>query len=398
YLQWPAFFLLSNITTSISGLGLIYFEFILYTIIGFLLITALYVYASKVHRNGGFLAVVSFFIMMISFLNYQCVPFSLAFALLFLLFMLESHLIKSQAGVVVMIILFTAITFTHAFTAVFFVLYHFVQYILSRNRRHFRHFMLTLAIYLGVLVFQAELSFVQIIKIILYATSEYTAKIEATLAPASLQLDTIAQTFSRFVIIAVTILCFAGFAILLITRKMRTIDKAVFISGLIYSAVGSVILLLGMRALPIVAIPVSLGASYLFESRFRQYLKPLFFVLLILFLSIPLHQSFQRDIQFQTREAYIAENFFISNYTWTKPSIILAHFRVVKYFQPRLTVSAYFSASQESVEEADSIFYTIGLGRHFLLKNYTLERMFCEERPNLVYNNAFSYIAIKVQD
>lgn len=400
YFQWPLSFLLSNMTTSLTGLGLIHFEFMLYAIIGFLLATTLYVYVTKAYRGGGFLAVVGFFISMFYFLNYQWVPFSLAFALLFLLLMVETHVIESLERIFTMVILFTGMAFTHAFVPLFFVLYELMRYMLSRNRKHLTLFMLTLTIYFAVQVFQAPLSFVDNIKMIMYISPEYAGKIEATLAPASVQLDIIAQTFSRFVVIVTTILCSAGFIVLLIKRRMRPLDKAVFLSGAVYSAVGSLVLLLGSRAIPLVFVPVSLGASYLFESRFRPYLKCLFLVLLILFLFIPLHMSFyDSQIMFQTKEAYQAENFMIDHYNWTNPSLTLAHFRVATYLRTKQPSVAYFESDFSTlfprIKEYDSIVYTVGLGKNLLRHNYTSERILREEKLNVVYSSGFSYMAIK---
>ncbi len=78
YYSWPAFFLLADIVTSVSGLSLISYEFLLYAIIGSLLGITLYIYVAKIYEKGAILAVASFFISMFYFLNYQAAPFSLA--------------------------------------------------------------------------------------------------------------------------------------------------------------------------------------------------------------------------------------------------------------------------------------------------------------------------------
>lgn len=122
-------------------------------------------------------------------------------------------------------------------------------------------------------------------------------------------------------------------------------------------------------------------------------------VLLILFAFVPLHQSFNNDIQFQTQEAYKSENFMIDYYNWTKPSFILANFRVVPYFESKLSVAPHFSPDPQTVKEVDTIFYTVGLGKHLLgYENYTVERLFQEERLNVVYNDGFSYLAMKISN
>jgi len=234
------------------------------------------------------------------------------------------------------------------------------------------------------------------------SSSEYSNIVEATIAPASVPIDVIAQTFSRAVTIAFIMICGAGFMFLLIKRKLRALDKAVLLTGVLYTGLGILLYSLGSRAIIIAFIPVSLGAAWLFESKFRPYFKYIFsvllIVLLILFSFIPLHQSFTNSIHFQTLEAYRADNFFIEYYNWEKPSSIFADFRVITYLQSKLSVYTYFTPYLQTGKEADTIFYTVGVGKYLLRKNYTMERMFCEERLNVVYNNGFSYIAIKAQD
>src|SRR5665647_2122434 len=113
YYQWPAFFLLADIVTSVSGLSLVNYEFLLYALIAFLLSSALYVYAFKKHNMNGFLAVAAFFISIAYFINYQSVPFSLALGLLFVLLMFEPHK-KSAASTVIIIVLYVSpVSYTH---------------------------------------------------------------------------------------------------------------------------------------------------------------------------------------------------------------------------------------------------------------------------------------------
>lgn len=399
YFQWPSFFLLSDMATSVSGMELAKFEFLLYTIIGFLLATALYVYVSKAFKKGSFLAVAAFFIAMFYFLNYQSVPFSLAFGLLFLLFMLETRQ-KSFSVIMTMLVLYTGISFTHAFVPLFFVLYLLVRYILNRSKQYGRLFVLTLIIYLVVQVTQAQFSFAENIRIVITLRTEYSSMVDATLVPVSVPIDVVAQMFSRAVTITTITMGLVGFIALLIKRKMRDLDKAIFLTGVVYSAFGSAFFVLGSRTIAIVFIPISLGASYLLESRFRPYVKSLFLVLLILFVFIPLHSSFyDSQIMFQTKEAYQAENFMIDRYNWTNPSLILAHYRVIPYLQTKQPSLAYFESDYSPLfprlKDYDSIVYTIGLGKHLLRYNHTTEKILHEEKLNTIYNNGFSYIAIK---
>jgi len=401
YFQWPSFFLLADIATSVSGLELANFEFLLYTIIGFLLATAVYVYASKAFKNNGFLAVVAFFISMFYFLNYQCVPFSLALGLLFLLFMLETRQ-KSFNVILTMLVLFTSILFTHTFVPLFFVLYLLIRCMLNRSKQYGRLFLLTLIIYLLVQVTQAPFSFIEnIIRNVITSPSEYPSIVGAALPIVSVPIDAIAQVFSRSVTLTTIMMCLAGFIVLAIRRKMRDLDKAIFLTGAIYFAFGIIFLALGSRAIPIVFIPISLGAPYLLESRFRPYLKYSFLILLILFAFIPLHTSFyESEIMFQTKEAYQTENFMINNYNWTNRGFILAHARVVTYLGAKQPSVTYFEDDVYSplfprIREYDVIIYTVGLGKNLLKYNITPIEALNDERFNLVYDSGFSYIATR---
>lgn len=401
YYQWPSFFILSYIASSVSGLTLVNFEFLLYTVIGFLLATSLHFYASRAYKNSGLLTVAVFFISMFYFLNYQCVPFSLALGLLFLLFMLETKQ-KSIGLTITMLVLFTSISITHAFVPLFFVLYLLMRTILDRNRHYGNLFLFTLILFFVIQFTLAQFSFARHIISVMTSPSEYSTIVERTITPASGPIDVIAQIFSRAVTIAFTMICGAGFLFLLIKRKLRALDKALLLTGVLYSGLGIFLYSLGSRAIIIAFIPISLGAAWLFEIKFRPYFQHIFsvllIVLLILFSFIPLHKSFTNAIHFQTQEAYRAENFFINYYNWEKPSFILVNFRVMTYLQSKLSADPYFSPDPRTVKEVDTIFYTVGLGKNFLGANYTMENLFSEERLNVVYNNGFSYMAIKAQD
>jgi len=402
YFQWPSFFLLSEIVTSVSGMGLANFEFLLYAIIGFLLATAMYVCASRAYKNEGFLAVVTFFVAMKYFLNYQAVPFSLAFGLLFLLFMLETRQ-KNFNVILIMLVLFMGTSFTHAFVPLFFVLYLLIRCILNRSKQYGRLVLMTLIIYFVVQITQAPLSFAENIRSLMTVPSEYPRIVKAILAPVSVPIDAVAQMFARAVTITTIAICFVGFIIVLIKRKLMDLDKAIFLAGVVYSASSIPFYTLGQRAIPLMFIPISLGSAYLLKSRFRPYVISLFLVLLILFAFVPLHGTFSTDqIMFQTKEAYQTENFFIDHYNWANPSFILAHFRVLTYLKCRQPSLVYleddvYSPLFPRIKEYDCIVYTVGLGINLLRYNYTTDRILREEKLNVVYNSGFSYIAIEAQ-
>jgi hypothetical protein len=404
YFQWPSFFLLADITTSVSGLKLIDFEFLLYAIIGSLLTVTLYVYASKLYRNGAFLVVPAFFISMFYFLNYQCVPFALALALVFVLFMLETKK-KSIPVIVTMLVLFFSISITHFFVPLLFVLYLVVRSLISRSKQYAELSLLTLIIYLGTQFTLGMYWFAFNIRLIFRWPEEYVFIAQETLKQVSMPIDVMAQTVSRVVIITVVLMCFVGFVFLLIRRRLGTINASIFLAGVTYSALGLILDSLGSRAIPIFFFPVSLGVAYLFETRFRPYLKGLFLVLLILFVFVPLHTSYnplETFLPFQTKEASNAEHFLINRYSWTNPSLILAHYPVTVYLLSSLDtkqINATFESDSSPffsrLSQYDCILYTIGLGNTLLSYNYTLEEIVHEEKLNVIYNNGFSDIAIK---
>jgi hypothetical protein len=403
YYQWPSFFILANIATLVSGLELATYEFLLFTIIGFLLATALYVYASKAHTHGGFLAVLAFFIVMFYFMNYQAVPFSLAFGLLFLLLMLETQK-KSSSVILTVLVLFVSISITHVFVPLFFVLYLLIRSIISRSKQYLNLFILTLIIYFLVQFTLARFSFSEIIISIMTPPTEYSGMISAVLTPVSVATDVVAQAFSRTVTIAFAMICFAGFVLLVIKRKMRETDKAIFLTGALYSGLSVVLYTLGARALALVFIPISMGILYVYQSRFRPYLKCFILILLVLVVFVPIHTSFGwSHITFQTEEAQTRANFMIEKYDWNKYSIILSHDSDQVYIVPQVEGNFIFYSDfsphfqSQSIETYDAIIYSVGLAKSFETNKFSEENISKQilDRFNVIYNSGISYIAEK---
>jgi hypothetical protein len=401
YYQWPAFFILADIVTSVSGLSLASYEFLLITIIGLLLTTALYVYASKKHKMAGFLTVAAFFVSITYFIDYQSVPFSLALGLLFLLFMLETQQ-KSTGLTITMIVLYASLLITHLFVPLFFVLYLLLRSLFDRNRENKRQhrdfFLLALVSYFLVQLTLAVFSFGYLVSsFFTRAPADYSQIVSATTAvvvPNSINF--IGQFFSRTVTIVAVIICVAGLILLLIKRKLGASDKAILLTGIIYSGLGAVLNTLGWRAIAVVFIPISLGAAFLFKGKFKPYFAGLFLVLLVLFLFVPLHSSFNTEIKFQTRENYMADNFFIDHYNLENPGLkIVSDFRTNTYLESKLNDTVYIQYWLQAGDKADAILYTPQfVGRN--LGNYSsMESLSQGEKLNLLYNDGFSIVLIK---
>jgi hypothetical protein len=227
-----------------------------------------------------------------------------------------------------------------------------------------------------------------------------------TLAPVSVITDVVAQAFSRTVTIAFAMICFAGFVFIVIKRKMREIDKAIFLTGVVYLGIGVVLLpfTLGSRALPIVFIPISLGILYLYQSKVRPYLKCAILILLVLVVFIPIHSSFGNLIlTFQTKEAQTTANFMIEKYNWNLYSIVISDVGAKWYISPQIqgyaeidTVSSSGSTTL-NLTTYDCIVYSVGLAISLKMNNVSIEETSQQilDGFNVIYNSGFSYTAEK---
>jgi len=406
YYQWPLFFILNNIAISITGLDLVYFEFLLYSTIGLVITSSLYLYASKARANG-YLAVIAFFIILKYFFNYQWAPFSLSMSLLLILFVLDSYTSGKLEVIIAMLIIFTSITLTHPFVPVFFIIYSFLMYIMKKNEKYLKLFLSTLVIYLLWQIYSPTSPFPDLVKqFTIIFTLEYSSHIEATIASSAAPqpyIDVIAQIFSRTVVVTTTIITSVGFMILLIRQKLRRTDYVLLLVGILYAAIGLMLPVLGVRAFFLIVIPVSLGASYLEEIRFKRYFKPIFLTLLILFTFVLIHKTFyDQQIFFQTKKEYQCANFMINNIDWNTPNTLLSHFRFMQYLQKKscsenVIFKHDFSADfLQDINNYNYIAYTVGLGKSFLRVDLSVEKSFTEfetNRFNLIYNSGnFSYI------
>ena len=404
YYQWPSFFLLANITTTVSGLRLTAYEFLLFTIIGFLLSTALYVYASKNYDgSSGFLAVAAFFVVSFIYLDYQAVPFSLAFALLFILFMLETRE-RSAGTTLAMLLLFTSTVITHAFVPLFFVIYLLIRSIISKSRQYFELFLLTLVIYVIAQITFAVFTFRGDLISVFTVPSEYSSVVEATLASTSASFDAIIHSLSRTATIAFAVVCIAGFVILVFRRKLRAIDTAILLTGILYSGLGVVLYVLGLRAIPVAFVIIALGASYLFQGKIRKYLKYFIVVLVVLVVFVPMQSSFSGfPITFQTKETFATTNFMIEKYNWNSYSYVIADSGTRWFILPQIQGNTQIDTDLAprfglaNITMYNSIIYSVGVAEALNASNISAESTSQQiiSKFDIVYNSGYSYAAIK---
>lgn len=396
YYEWPSFFILSYIGTHLPGISLNFFEYLLFTIIAVFLCGGLYVYFSKRYEQGTLLGIIAFFITLFYFLNFQAVPFSLAFGLFFLILMLETSP-KTNSILAIILFLYISLIITHSFVPLFFIIYLFTRTFLDKSRLYAYLSIFSVASYFIVQLTLARFSFEQALHKILNPPTEYVSIAANTLAPVTNPIDLLAQFFSRTIVISFAIICLFGFLYLFRKKKITNFDKAVLFTGLGYTILGIGLNLLGWRALAVVLIPISLGVAYLFENkRFKKYLKIISLFLILLFFFIPLHQqTFASEVHYQTASAKTAEEFFINHHNWTEQSHIIAGFRVSTYVTPKLDSYIYIYTDLETVAHADSIIFTEELSRDFVARNMTLNSLIIDQNFDSLYNDGLSSLLVK---
>jgi len=405
YYQWPLFFVLGKMAYTL-GLDLRYFEFILFGLFGFLYATSLHSIFHKSSKDGAFLAVVSFFIIMRFYFNYQFAPFSLGVGLLFILFMLDSRENKTHATVLTTLIIFASMTLTHSFVPVFFISYTVIKYIVSRDRKYARLSLITLIIYFIVLMVQAVIFFPMAVEQILgLHSTAYTRFSETLFIEAMTPLDELAQMIGRTILIATALVAGSGFIILLLRRKLGHTTLALFLSGTIYAIASVLLPILGVRAFAIIGIPLSLGVTYFQKTRFKMHFQCLLLVIIMLFTFVPLHSSYsstRSQITFQTKDNYQCTNFWISYYEPNERRLMGTDFRTAWYLVTKIrssnvTFGADFSTIfNRDINDYDCILFTIALEKSFLRHNYTTESIIQETNErNIIYNSGSSYILVK---
>jgi hypothetical protein len=233
---------------------------------------------------------------------------------------------------------------------------------------------------------------------------EYSTIVGGTLASTSVEIDAIPHFFSRTVTIAFAILCIVGFILIIFRRKLRKIDLSIFLTGVLYSGLGLALSVLGLRAVPLIFVSISMGIPILFQSKFKKYIKYLLVVLLVFFVFVPIHSSFTSyPLTFQTREDLATANFMINKYDWNSKSTVIADLGTAWY-----TVSQIYGNTEidsdtgprfglSNIIAYDSIVYSLGLAESLNNSGISVEATSQRimDRFDIVYNSGFSYIATK---
>lgn len=387
YLQWPSFFILEEMTSLIPGIGLPAVEFSLFTVILFLYVASLYVFAARHDSGNAHLLVIGFFIVTPVIFEFQLVPLFISVSILFVMFLLQSMALSRETTILTLI-LFVGITLTHPLVPIFFVLYTLMRTVENASRESFLRLLLgELTIYFVLSTAFAPTFFVQSVQNISnMLSSTYGTILDRTLTVARVAprpfLDIIAQTFSRTVTIGTVSVLGIGLAILLIKKRLKITDLAILSAGSIYAIVGFVFPILGERSLIMLAVILSLGGVY-YATKYSKLFKIALLSFLLLFTFIQISSSFfDSQTVFQTRSEYQSANFLLENVKLVnypnEPLVILSHFRTVTYLyakgggdtQYKNDFSRDFPAS---LNTSDYFLFTIGLEKSFLRLNISGE-------------------------
>jgi hypothetical protein len=395
YYQWPAFFIFNTVATLVTGLNLIAFEFMFFAILGILYVLSLSLYFYSYSKQSFWVGIVAFFMMMYWFLNYQFAPFSLAMGLLFVLLMIETRSSKTFGVFVCTLILFVSVSLIHPFAGVLYIVFLVMMYLRTRRSDYLNLFLLTLVVWLVISIFFTKTFFeTSLRQLISLGSEEYQTALSRTFSDRIAQsplIDVIAQWFSRIVVISTGAIAGLGFFFLVLRRRLRTVDLALFLSAGLYAGAGFFLPVLGTRAWFALAMPICIGAIYAFESRLKNFVKVGFLVLLILFTFVPISESFtDSQIFYQTKEVKFCLDFTLTYYNWTHPSSLLAHYRQITYLQAMSASSITFGHDlspdfPQHISSFSTIVFTEGLAKNLFAYNYSIINI----TNNLMYNKIY---------
>jgi hypothetical protein len=405
YYQWPAFFVFNNLATVLTGLELPGFEFIFFAALGVLYVLSLGSYFSSYSRNSYWIGILAFVITMYWFLNYQFAPFSLALGLLFVLFMIEAKNVETSGILVCKLILFFGISLTHPFAGILYVFFLAVMYLRNRRSEYLSLFVLTLVIWLVISIFFTKTFFeISLRQLISLGSAEYQTTVSRTFADriaTSPPIDIVAQWFSRLVVVITGAIAGLGFLFLVLKRKLRKIDIALFISAGVYAAAGLFLPVLGTRAWFALAMPVCLGAIYALKSRLKTLISVIFLISLILFVFVPMSESFiDSEVFYQTEEVRYCLDFAVANFNWTAHTSLLAHYRQMNYLQAISASSVNFGNDLSTnfpkfVPSFNLIVYTEGLAKNAFAYNYSIINITQEQMYNRIYDSGLSCLFLR---
>ncbi len=407
YFEFPIYFSLNEIIRQITTLdekGIAFFSFIFY---GVLLGFFLYIFYvsikkyTKIQIKPFFITIV-YFIGLFLYLNYQWVPQTLALVLFFLLLFLSTKIPTFQENIFmksIFLLVFFTLVLTHAFIPAFFILYILIIAIKDKNARTILLILTSIFIVFTIYRATSHLSiYIATIRQSLYGFGhQYSSAISMSFQETEGLLNQLISEINRIRVPAVLLISFIGSIMFFRKKKIPNILMALVIAGGVYLIIGLFYSILGMRALQIIFVPMTLGFLY-FLTRWKK--PTLIIVTIILILSIfgPMRLSYD-NTQFQTDEEVMACNFLIETIEPnTYPSIALGqvnfgYFTNMFSFQRSDNYSAIRPGSQGfsrifniTMKQNKYVLFNSNLGKEIILWVYS-DEVFSNQFKQISENN-----------
>jgi hypothetical protein len=299
YFEWPLLFILGAIVSEVLGTSVNLGSFILFSTWTILLASGLFFYTETKGDIRDFMAVVAYGISTYAFLVWQYSPqtFTLSLLIVSLCVVLKNDLPHNIATM----LFFVAIVFAHPFLAVFLILAMFITAI--KDRKQVFPAVLFALLYGLNLVFQGVFLVHQIqLVLAVELFGQYSTVAFTTLGGPASYLDALAQGVSRSITLSMWAVLGMMTLLALLSRKLRSLDVSVGVSGLIYAAVGAFISILGERAIQIVFFPTTHALRAVSLNARQQKALSVYFLLAVIVFPIGLIHIFYNDTNYLTLE------------------------------------------------------------------------------------------------
>jgi hypothetical protein len=409
YFGFPSYFSLNEIihqTINIDVKGIALLSFTLY---GVLLGLFLYLFFYNLKKERyieiiPFLLVILYFIGMYSFINYQWVPQTLALVYFFILIFISTYMLSNPVKIewkIFFILFFIVLVFTHPILPVLFL--SFFSMLTIKKRYLFQIFLVITALYVIVTIYYTSTYFHLYIITLEQSISgfnrEYVNVVGTSLRGTSDLIDQIISFSNRITVPIVWIIASIGTVILFLKKKINFLLIGLGFSGGFYLAFGLFYSILGLRALQILLIPLTIGFMYFF-SKWKKLTVVIIVIILILSVFGPMRTAYNH-YSFQTDEEAFASDFLANNIKnasnpkvaigqvnfgyFTSIYLFLKHFPYQTDFAMRPGNPGFLNVFNDSIHKNEFIIYNSNLGREILVFLMTKENL--TRKLELVMNN-----------
>jgi hypothetical protein len=411
YFEFPSYFSLNQIIHETVGLdekGIAVLSFALY---GILLSLFLYLVFFNLKKSSSYriipsLLVMLYFIGMYSLLNYQWVPQTLALVYFFLLLLISSHLLSDLTQYkwqIMLILIFTALVFTHAFIPVLFIVFFGV--LIYKKISLLPTFLVIISIFLiftfYYALFHTSLYIGTFQQSIQGFGGEYAQSVSNSFVKIGeiSFLDRILSVMNGIRLPLVWGIVTLGALVLFFKRKMNIFLIALGVAGGVYIATGALFDVLGLRAAQILFIPLLIGLMF-FISKWRKPTVTFVVVILVLAVFGPMRSAYDQTA-FQTDEEAKACDFLANNIkNVTNPKVAInqvdwGYFTSKYAFLTKVDATnlairpgskGFLDVFNSSLHQNHYILYNSNLGKTILMLLMTKENL-TDRLDGILYNN-----------